>query len=285
MNAIRPRRASPRPAHPRDGIAWVTGASSGIGLAVAKQLLQEGWTVAVTARSREPLDHLATAHPGRVIVAPGDVTDEAAMREACATARRASGRKIALALLNAGSWHPMGARDFDLANFRQSFEVNVIGTATALAAVMPNMIDRRMGQIAITASVAGYFGMPMATAYGATKAALITMAESLKFDLDRLGVMTNVICPGFVRTPMTDVNKFPMPFIIEAEEAARTITAGLRRGRFEIIFPPAMAITMKLTRLLPYALFFAAIAAVAGGRTAAWGQVRGADTQGPRHAI
>jgi short-subunit dehydrogenase len=160
----------------------------------------------------------------------------------------------------------MGARDFDLEKFRNSVDVNIMGTATALAAVMPGMIARGAGQIAITSSVAGYFGMPMAAAYGVTKAALISLAESLKFDLDALGVMMNVICPGFVRTPMTDTNQFPMPFIIEPDEAARIITRGLRTGGFEIVFPRRMAVTMKLARALPYALFFAAVGAVVGGQ-------------------
>ncbi len=259
--------SSIRPARPADGIAWLTGASSGIGLAVARRLLRDGWTVALTARTRDKLDALAAQFPGRVIVAPGDITNEAAMREAHDRAVRESGRDVALAILNAGSWHQMGARDFDLEQFRTSVEVNLIGTATTLTAVMPGMIRRRAGQIAITASVAGYRGLPMAVAYGATKAGLISMAESLKFDLDKLGVMTNVICPGFVRTPMTDRNDFPMPFIMEPAEAADRIVAGLKRGGFEIAFPAPTVYFLKFLRLLPAALFFSAVGLAAGNKT------------------
>lgn len=260
--SARPRANSPRSASPRDGIAWITGASTGIGAALALRLVADGWTVAVTARSEEKLEALAATHPGRIVAVAGDITNENAMKAAVARACEATSRPVALAVLNAGSWHPMGAFDFDLGRFRDSVETNLIGTATALAAVMPGMIGRRSGQLAITASVAGYFGMPMNVAYGTTKAGLISLAESLKFDLDQVGVMTNVICPGFVRTPMTDSNRFPMPFLIDSDEAARLIARGLRRGRFEIVFPPQMAVTMKVAQALPYALFFAAVAAI-----------------------
>jgi short-subunit dehydrogenase len=121
---------------------------------------------------------------------------------------------------------------------------------------MPAMIARRAGQIAIVSSVAGYRGLPRAIAYSATKAALIAMSESLKFDLDRAGVMVNVINPGFVKTPLTDKNDFPMPFLMSVEEASRRVIDGLARGRFEVCFPRRFAYILKAMRLLPYALYF-----------------------------
>jgi NAD(P)-dependent dehydrogenase (short-subunit alcohol dehydrogenase family) len=251
---------APRPARPGDGVAWVTGASSGIGLAVAARLVAEGWTVAVSARRESELQHFAAAHPGRVIVAAADVTNEAAMRTAFDRIE-AQGRPIALAICNAGTWKMMGATDFDLASFRQQIEVNVIGTATTLATVLPGMIRRGSGQVAIVASVAGYRGLPMAAAYGTSKAALIHLAETLKFDLDRAGVMINLVNPGFVRTPMTDDNPFPMPFLLEPEDAAERIVRGLRRGGFEVTFPAGLAWPLKLARVLPYFLFFAIVGA------------------------
>lgn len=249
-----------QPARPADGIAWITGASAGIGRAVALRLLQDGWTVAVTARRAGELDDLAAAHPGRIIAAPGDVTDPATMQAAVAHAEAMAGRPIALAILNAGTYVPMSAETFDPAAFNLQVNVNLGGTANALAAVLPGLIERKRGQLAIVASVAGYRGLPTALAYAATKAALIALAESLKFDLDRHGVLTHVINPGFVRTPLTDKNTFPMPFLIEADDAANRIVRGLRSTRFEIMFPRRFGYLLKLLRIMPYALFFPLVA-------------------------
>ena len=248
------------PARPADGIAWVTGASAGIGRAVVLRLVQDGWTVAATARRADELAHLAAAHPGRIIAAPADVTDPVAMQAAVRHAEAVAGGSIALAILNAGTYVPMSAQTFDAAAFRLQVDVNLGGTANALAAVLPGLLARGSGQLAIVASVAGYRGLPTALAYAATKAALIALAESLKFDLDRAGVLSHVINPGFVRTPLTDRNTFPMPFLIEADDAARRIVRGLRCTRFEIVFPRRFAYMLKLLRLLPYALFFPLVA-------------------------
>jgi len=249
-----------RPARPDDGIAWITGASSGIGLSLAKRLVAEGWTVAVTARRADELDKLAEAYPGQVISAPADVTDADAMRAAFDTIQ-ASGRQVALTICNAGTWRKMGAADFDLASFRQQIEVNVMGTATTLATVLPGMIARGSGQVVIIASVSGFRGLPMAVAYGTSKAALIYLAESLKFDLDQAGVMINIVNPGFVKTPMTDQNEFPMPLLMSADDASHRIVQGLKKGSFEITFPLGLSLPLKLCRLLPYFLFFAVVGA------------------------
>lgn len=244
-------------AKPTDGIAWVTGASTGIGAAVAKRLVADGWIVAITARAADKLQALAAAHPGKMIVAPGDVGDADGMKAVRAAIETQSGRPVALAIFNAGAWQEMGARDFDLAAFRTMVEVNVLGTANGLDAIMPGMIARKSGQIAIVASVAGYRGLPRAVAYGATKAALIAMAESLKFDLDRAGVTVTVVNPGFVRTPMTDANKFKMPFLLEPQDAAERIVRGLASGRFEVAFPWQLVWPLKILQILPARLFFA----------------------------
>jgi len=247
-------------ATPQDGIAWITGASTGIGAAVAARLVQEGWTVAITARAAGTLQALADRHPGKMLAAPGDVTDAAAMKAIVADIEGRAGRPVALAMFNAGAWQEMGAADFDLAAFRTMVDVNLLGTANGLDAVMPGMIARGRGQIAIVASVAGYRGLPRAVAYGATKAALISMAESLEFDLKPRGVTVNIVNPGFVRTPMTDVNTFPMPFLLEVEDAAGRIVRGLRRGRFEICFPWQLALPLQILALLPHRLFHALLA-------------------------
>lgn len=244
------------PARPADGIAWVTGASAGIGRAVVLQLVEDGWTVAVTARRPDKLAELAAGHPGRIIAAPGDVTDPDAMRAAIAGAEAETGRRLALLVVNAGTFKPMDADDFDLGSFTQQVEINLIGAGNTIAAAVPGLIARRKGQVAVVASVAGYFGMPTNVAYGATKAGLIAMTESLKFSLDRYGVKTTLICPGFVKTPLTDKNEFPMPFLMEVGPAAKLIVGGLASSRFEVNFPRQLSWPMKIMRLLPYAPFF-----------------------------
>lgn len=261
----RPKSSKPGPAKPADGLAWVTGASSGIGRQVALDLARAGWTVAVTARRAEALESLAAEAPaGRILVAAADVTDEKALGAAVHEVQARTGRPIALALLNAGTYMTDSAERFDLAAFSAQVNVNLIGTANALAAVMPAMIARKAGQIAIVSSVAGYRGLPRAIAYSATKAALIAMSESLKFDLDRAGVMMNVVNPGFVKTPLTDKNEFPMPFLMSVEDASRRVIDGLARGRFEVCFPRRFAYILKTMRLLPYALYFPLVGRTTG---------------------
>jgi NAD(P)-dependent dehydrogenase (short-subunit alcohol dehydrogenase family) len=165
---------------------------------------------------------------------------------------------IGQAVLNAGTHLPVTAAAFSADPFRQLIETNLMGAVHGLAALVPRFVARRAGRIAVVASLAGYRGLPSAAAYGASKAALIALCEALRPDLERHGVVLQVINPGFVRTPLTDRNDFPMPFLIEADAAARRIVAGLRGDRFEIAFPRRFALLLKLLRCLPYPLYFAA---------------------------
>lgn len=240
-------------------IAWITGASSGIGQALARRMAAAGWTVAVSARSADALAALAAEAPGRIRAYPLDVTDHAACR-AVAAAIEAELGPVALAVLAAGFHRPTdvadGAPALDVATIRELVDVNLMGVVHAVDAVLPAMTARRAGRIAIVSSVAGYCGLPTAAGYGATKAALINFAESLKFDLDRLGIVTQVVCPGFVRTPLTDRNEFPMPFLMEVGDAAERLFRGLQGDAFEITFPRRFALIMKLLAMLPYRLFF-----------------------------
>ncbi len=236
--------------------AWVTGAGKGIGRALVLRLVRDGWTVAASARTSCDLQDLAAQVPdGAVRVFPLDVTDPDATDS---TLREIEGLlgPIELAVLNAGTYVPTGVAPFRADAFRVQFDVNVMGTVNSLAYLIPQMIGRGRGRIAVMASVAGYRGLPSASAYGATKAALINMCEALKSELEPRGIGVSVICPGFVRTPLTDRNTFPMPFLISAEEAAEYIVRGLSSGRFEIAFPPLFAAIMKALRILPDSLFF-----------------------------
>ena len=234
---------------------WITGASMGIGAALARRLARDGAEVIASARSAERLAALAAAGAGRIVAWPLDITDHAAVREAVARIEAEHG-PIDVAVLNAGTHRPVSAAEFTAEGLRELMEVNVMGTAACLEALMPRMIARGRGRIAVVASVAGYRGLPTSAYYGATKAALINLAESLRFDLARAGVTIQLIDPGFVKTPLTDRNEFPMPFLISAELAADRIASGLRSRRFEIAFPRRFVWMLKLLRCLPYALYF-----------------------------
>jgi short-subunit dehydrogenase len=245
-------------ARPDHGWAWVTGASSGIGRAVALRLVEEGFSVVVTARSHEKL--VALQHeaegPGKIVVLDGDVTDPHDMERLLTAIEYEHGR-VALAILNAGVAIPVRGDDLHLEAFDKSFAVNLHGVVNCLVPLVEHMKSNGHGQIAIMSSVAGYGGLPRSAAYGATKAALINMTESLKFDLDRIGIRLQLICPGFVATRGAVKGSFPRPALVSADEAAEWICRGLKSRAFEINFPKRFTYTAKLLRLLPYSAYFA----------------------------
>jgi len=244
---------------PTDGIAWVTGASSGIGREVAAQLAAAGWTVAISARRPDELASLAALHPGKMIIATLDITDEAAVKAAVTKIESEAGLPIVRAILNAGTYLRDTAPDFDSEKFKTQIDVNLLGTAHCLAAIMPQMLAAKRGQIGIVASLAGLAGLPGAVTYSTTKAGLLAMAQSLKFDLDRANVGISVILPGFVKTPLTDKNKFPMPYLMEVADAAKTMIAGLDRDKFLIAFPAGLAWPLRFLRILPAPVYFALV--------------------------
>jgi NAD(P)-dependent dehydrogenase (short-subunit alcohol dehydrogenase family) len=227
--------------------AWVVGASSGIGAALAEELLERGARVAISARREDRLHDVSS---GRMLVVPADATDAAGLRKAADRVRDELG-PLDLVVLNAGYWEQMNVREWDVDVFRRHVEVNLLGMSNGVGAVLPEMIERGAGTIAGVASVAGYRGLPGAEGYGATKAGQINMLEGLRTEVARRGVHVATVCPGFVRTEMTERNRFPMPFMVDADAAARTICDGLEHDRTEIVFPLQMAVLMKLARYLP----------------------------------
>jgi len=236
--------------------AWVTGAGKGIGRALAKRLARGGWTVAVSARTEKDLASLGAECPaGRIHAFPLDVTDEKGTAVTLAAIEDQLG-PLHLVVLNAGTHTPVTAEDFSAGTIRTLVETNLMGTVYGLAQVMPRFIRRKSGHIAVVASLAGYRGLPTSAGYGATKAALINMCEALKPELERHNVRISLINPGFVETPLTDRNEFPMPFLIPAERAASYIVRGLEGSGFETSFPRRFAFIMKLLRILPDRLFF-----------------------------
>jgi short-subunit dehydrogenase len=238
-------------------VAWITGASSGIGRELALLLARRGVRVAATARSADRLAALAGEAAG-IEAFPADVTDDGGVASIVARIEERLG-PVDLAVLNAGTWEPVSATALDPAVFARAIDVNYLGVVRCLGAVLPAMQRRRAGRIAIVSSVAGYRGLPKAGAYGPSKAALISLAESLRPELERAGVGLSLVNPGFVATPLTAKNDFPMPFMLAPEDAAARILRGLERGRFEIAFPWRLVALLKLARVLPYSLFFALV--------------------------
>jgi short-subunit dehydrogenase len=231
-------------------VVWITGGSSGIGAALAGELARRGARVAITARREQKLGEVAARSPGDVRAYPGDVRERGEMIR-IGTAVESEVGPIDLAVLNAGTWEQMDVARWDSTPIREHIATNLLGIVNGLDAVLPAMIARRSGGVVGVASVAGYRGYTRAEAYGTTKAAAINLLESLRVDLDRLGVNVQVVNPGFVRTELTERNDFPMPFMIEADDAARRIADAIEKEKAETVFPLPYRIGMKLVRFAP----------------------------------
>jgi len=244
----------------------VTGASSGIGAEVAQRLAAEGYRVIAIARRASELAALAGAAAAKghtIIGIHGDVTDRAAMQAMLEDVEQKYG-PVALAFLNVGTYFPDSENDIGGDGFRKTFDVNVNGAINLIGPLVRVMKLRGRGQIAVNGSVAGYGGLPRSIAYSASKAALIAMCEALKFDFDKIGITIQLVSPGFVKTPLTDKNAFPMPFLIPVEEAGQRITDGFRTGGFEIAFPRRFALILKALNMLPYSAYFAVVKKMTG---------------------
>jgi len=235
---------------------WISGASTGIGAALARRYASDGQTVYASARSVDKLQALAEEArelSGHIEPLPCDVTDNESVLLAVQTLQ-AKG-SIDIAILNAGYYEPIELENLNLDHFLNTYDVNLKGVVRCFLAVLPKMRSAGRGQIAIVSSVSGYTGLPRAAAYGSSKAALINFAESLHPECKAVGVDIRLINPGFVKSPLTDKNSFEMPFIIEAETAANRIVEGLEGNKFEIHFPKRFTLMLKLLRLLPYGLY------------------------------
>lgn len=245
-------------ARPSDGVAWITGASTGIGRALSLELARRGYVVAATARGEDKLVSLANEAAnlgGRIVPFPGDVTDQAGMADIAQAIEKELG-PIVLAVFNAGNYFPTRGEKLSVENFVKTYEINLFGIVNGLVPVVDAMKARGFGQVAVVGSVSGYGGLPLAAAYGASKSAVNNMAEALKFDFDKMNIRIQVINPGFVDTPLTEKNTFSMPGLMKVEDATRRFADGLERGGFEVCFPRRLAWTLKLVNLLPHALYF-----------------------------
>lgn len=237
-------------------IVWITGASSGIGRVLALRMAREGHRVAVSARRAEELEKLRVEAAGEIAVYPLDTTKPDDVKNIVARIESEMG-PIATAVLCAGTYEPVLARDLTAAKARPVFELNLMGTVNCLEALIAPMRARKAGRIAMVASLAGYFGLPTSAIYGGSKAALINMAEALRPDLALDGIKLQIVNPGFVKTPLTDKNEFPMPFLMEVDDAVEAFYRGLQSDRFEITFPRRFSLILRLVQMLPYPLSLA----------------------------
>ncbi|WP_374582408.1 SDR family NAD(P)-dependent oxidoreductase [Pseudoduganella sp.] len=240
---------------------WLVGASSGIGAALAAEALAAGARVALSARRAEQLAAVAAGHPHALLL-PFDALEQAAWPDAYRQACGAFGG-IDLVVFCAAEYRPERSWEVTPAGAARTLGINLGSVYSGLATVLPDMLARGSGGIAIVASVAGYLGLPKASVYGPSKAALINLAELLYTDLHPRGLDVYLINPGFVRTQLTARNDFRMPALQTPEAAARAIRRGMAAGRFEIHFPWRFTLLVKLVRLLPYRLRFALLAQLA----------------------
>ncbi|APE31109.1 short-chain dehydrogenase [Halomonas aestuarii] len=232
---------------------WLTGATSGIGRALAERLLEQGHRVALSARSESALGELAAGHDNALLL-PLDVADRQAVRQAGERLGEAFGG-LDLAILNAGTCEYLDVRDFDVDLVERVFAPNFFGAVYCIDAALP-LLRRARAEgghplLAATSSAAAYLPLPRAEAYGASKAALSHFLESLRLDLTSEGIGVSLIHPGFVKTPLTDLNDFPMPMRVTVDEAAETILGGLERRRLDIHFPRRFTLLVRLMGILP----------------------------------
>lgn len=243
-------------------IALVTGASSGLGAGLGRYLAREGYRVALVARRTVELTGVAEdieSAGGEALVLTCDVTVQAQVRAAVARCREHWG-PVDLLVCNAGVSAAADVRAFAASEIARLVDVNLLGAAYAVEEVLPEMLARDTGQLVAVGSLAGYGGLPHTAAYSASKGALHNLFESLRLDLRGTGVDVTLITPGWVRTPLTDKNEHPMPFLMELDEAVERMARAIRGRRALSSFPMPLALAVWAGRMLPRGLYDAVAA-------------------------
>jgi len=232
---------------------WITGASSGIGKAVAEKFSSEGWKVAISARRKVILEEMANDE--NIFSHPLDVTDQDQISNVFTKIINDFG-SLDLCVFSSGTYDPKLEQEINIKQNKFVMETNFFGVLNCIKSVEKYFKNKNDGHISIVSSIAAYRGLPNSSGYGPSKAALTNLAESLYFDFKKYNVRISLISPGFIKTPLTDKNEFPMPFIKSPEFAAEKIFNGLTKSQaFEIHFPIALTFLLKFLRVLPYRIY------------------------------
>ena len=237
---------------------WITGGSTGIGKALAIKFASKGWNVAISARRIELLNEISNSYEN-ISGFPLDVTNKEKCKEVFQEIKNKFG-DVDICFFSTGTWDPKKEKEIDVEQIENVFKVNFFGTVNSIKAVEQYFRDKKKGIITIVSSIAGYRGLPNSTGYGPSKSALNNLAESLYFDFKRYNVRVCLVSPGFIKTPMTDKNDFKMPFLKTPEYAADKIYDGLiNKNDFELHFPKALTLLLKIFSFLPSKIYFGLI--------------------------
>ena len=232
---------------------WITGASSGIGRAIAEKFSKEGWRVAISARRKEVLDEISKDQ--NIQSFPLDVTNIDNCKKTFKDIL-VSFENIDLCVFCSGTYDPKKEKEINLDQIKYVMDVNYFGVLNCVKTVEEYFKNKKHGHISIVSSIAGYRGLPNSSGYGPSKAALTNFAESIYFDFKKDNIRVSIISPGFIKTPLTNKNEFPMPFLKSTQYAADKIYKGLvESNSFEIHFPKQLTLILKFLRILPYRIY------------------------------
>lgn len=232
---------------------WITGASSGIGRALAEKFAKENWKVAISARRESLLKEIAQHE--NISSFPLDVTDDDSVDVTFSNILKEF-KDLDLCVFCSGTYDPKLEKEINKEQIKKVMNINFFGILNCIKAVEKYFKNKKDGHISIVSSIAAYRGLPNSSAYGPSKSALTNLTESLYFDFKKYNVRISLVSPGFIKTPLTDKNEFPMPFIKSPEFAANKMYNGLVKSTaFEINFPKELTIAFKLLRILPYRLY------------------------------
>ena len=235
-------------------VIWITGASTGIGKALALKFSKNGWIVAISARRKELLEEISKSNEN-IHSFPLDVTKMEECNKVFSEIKNKF-NNINICIFSTGTWNPIKEKEIDVEQIENVMKVNFFGTLNTIKCVEKYYKELRKGHISIVSSIAGYRGLPNSTGYGPSKSALNNLAESLYFDFGRYNVRVSLISPGFIKTPMTDKNDFKMPFLKSTEYAADKIYNGIVNSNvFEIHFPKQLTLILKILKILPHWLY------------------------------
>ncbi|WP_298851632.1 SDR family oxidoreductase [uncultured Ruegeria sp.] len=229
---------------------WIIGASEGLGRALAEALSRQGAQLILSARNIERLSEVCSELPNARAI-QCDVTDLDSVRGAAAEAGRVDGL-----IYNAGAYDPMRSAEWDTEASLRMSDVNYLGALRVLGEIVPGFVQEGQGEITLIGSLAGYHGLPAAIGYGASKAALISLAETMRHDLTGTGVTVRIVNPGFIKTRLTEKNSFKMPMLMTPEDAADRVVKAMSRRRFRTDFPAPFSWLIRLIDYLPDLLVY-----------------------------